>query len=270
MPSEENTLLDIYTLIMKEEDTLEWEQNFPGLQLLAKEPLMFDLGYSVVKINVLPCNGFDECSPIDIIDLTGAIALHQEYTNGFISDELGLGELNNIYVYEGAAYAMMGEMLTEDEKLNIIFNYIWPDHEKFTIDDLVYSASSLKEKIKWIPLKGNEDKLFGENIGKIGLANDENTTWTTWWAEIIEKLDFYIIVVDEDEIEDDEEDTPSKRSSIPYPDDEDDEEAWNDYYRRLSEKYYGDREYDDYGDDDYLFDIQDNYIDKWYEKKGYK
>lgn len=278
MPSEEKTLLDIYTLIMKEEDTINWKDNFPGLELLAKESCLVDSGYSIVKINVLPIEGYDDCTPQDLLDLTGGLMIHQEFTNGFIADEFGVETLGESYCWEGAAYLLMGEMLTEEEKLNILVNFVFKkDNGKYTIDDLAYSISSKEDKRKWYLLKGQEKNLFGENIGILGTVDEEHTvqeTWKTNWEHYTKELGFYIIIINEDDTDEEELiDMEYKyQNEIPYPEDLDDEEEWDRYYRQLEKKYYGDDYYFNDKDDDYMFDVDDeteDYLDKWYKKKGY-
>ena len=58
------------------------------------------------------------------MDITNAIAVHEEFTNGIITTPEGIEDLGEIYCWNGAGTCFLADMLTDIEKLTFLMTLV--------------------------------------------------------------------------------------------------------------------------------------------------
>ena len=157
------------------------------------------------------------------------LAVHEEYTNGFLILDNNLEDVNNIFPWATGGNYLMAELLTATEKMYILLAYLAVKNKvRPNIDDI----DIIGEKEVHCSLVDNIDKLFGENDVRHFAYKGEIIT--PLWIEMsvsIKGLDYSIMVVATDE---DDQDDPYSRYT------EYESDIWEDYY----DEVYG---YERYG-----------------------
>lgn len=177
----------------------------------------------------------------DVMDITGAIAVHEEWTHAIVTRDDVLDELSRTYPWAGGGMMFFGDMLTAYEKMYFLLKHLnQVDKTKegpWLVEDISYNLSKGDE---YKPLLDKVDLLFGNTIASIKYNNKEEVLY---WPPYIEDEGFFLAVID-DELEDEEEiETPKTKYPLTnYNDyDYDDDDYW-DYWERY--RNYSDR--DDY------------------------
>lgn len=247
----ENKYPERYTVIVNKKLVDTWEQDVPDFTILGQSDIWY--GDDLVCLKITPKVENGQYTVEDVFDLTDALMAHEEYTSGFFTDEASIEKLSDYYSWDGSAWTLIGDMLTEGEKIHILtmqFDLI--TGQKPLIKELEISTSTQKDKERvYRPIIGNVKELFGDNVTWFRFVPKDGAPAEIqgWWANIVPDCGLFIIILDYDEEEE-----------YDLEDDPDYEEAM-DLFRRDMEKeddYWGD--YMD--DEDYL------YLDKWYHKKG--
>lgn len=173
----------------------------------------------------------------DVLIETGALAVHEEFTNGVIVTSDTLETISDeIYTWNGAGGCLLGDMLTDLEKLDSIMKYFYTETKQAVgVDDITIRLS--KDGAKF-PIKNHLEELFD---GSAYSAHYKEHDCTIWWASIIEDLGFFLVVLDEEE-DDDEYEDPYENSRYPLS------------------RYYGEYDWGGYGYDDYDYD------DRYYKR----
>lgn len=189
-------ILDIRYVILTKKENIE-EFDFEEFELVRKMECLFDEDYMLAIIKVK-----DELIGYtldDIMEITDAIAIHEEYTKGIITTEDRFNKLSDIYCWSGSGSCLLADMLTETEKLSCLLQKLYiEEKENIDIDDIGISIS--KENVE-IPLSSNIDKLFSNDINSIYYKGNQSYLW---WPTVIEELGFFLVVLDEEDFNSDE------------------------------------------------------------------
>ena len=226
-----------YTVLVKKSMLETWEQDVPDFTILNKADIWY--GDDLVVLKITPKTKDGGFTVEDVFDLTDALMAHEEYTNGFFTDEDCIKELADYYAWDSAAWTLVGDMLTEGEKIHILITqFDLLTGERPLIKDIEFSTNTQKDHVKeYKPIIGNVKELFGDNITwfrfcpKDGAPAEING----WWATLVSECGLFIVILDFDkQVEDEEEEAM---------------DIW-----RKTEPYW---------DSDYY-----DYIDEWYDKHG--
>lgn len=202
-----------------------------GFNVLLCKDNPYNPEYIIAEIEA---EGNEPVSADEVLELTDALAVHEEYTTGVLIKEEDLDEIaDNIYSWEGSGTELIADMLTQIEKLSALFVFI---HDKTNTTPTIDKIDLAIDKDKpTVPLAEHVDDLFLDEI--YGVVVD-NIRHTVWWANIIESKGFTLIVLQDDETPykfEEEDDTPlyplANRGS-------EDNEYMRDYYRELWGDYY--------------------------------
>ncbi len=168
--------------------------------------------------------------PDDILCITNALAVHEEWSNAVIvrADELE-DIYNDLYPWPGAGSVLLGDMLTDMEKLNFLVQYFYIETKTLVeIKDIMIKKG--KDDMPE-PIEDNEELLFGDRLYSASFGNKETTLW---WQTILEESGLYIVVLDESLNEDDDDDDTETAKYLDYPwGSYDDYDYSDDYYKRL-------------------------------------
>lgn len=237
MPDKQDTILNIrYMALIKQETIDNWEDD--DFVLKKSIPCWLDQDYAIGMFEPVVADGGGYTAE-DVLTILDALAVHEEYTHGIITDTDRLNELCDIYSWAGSGGCLLADLLSEVERLSLIMNYLYIKYKvRIEIPDI---QIMIGKDTKPIPVDENIEKLFDDDVSKFIYKNEEETLW---WPFIIQDSGYFLVIIDpaldfEDEIEDEEDTT--------YP-------------LALPEHIWGDV-YDD--EDDYY-----NYIDKYYKQKG--
>ena len=174
----------------------------------------------------------------DVLVETGAIACHEEWTNGFLTTIEDVEKLSDLYSWSGGGEMMFAELLTENEKLSSILNRFYdldPQKQVKSIDKLMVQ---LEKDGQWFPLKENCEWLFTKDVHHIKYEDEDVSCW---WPEIIPADEFFLVILD-DTLDDEEDEEiekelghfkllpPNERKSQGY--------LWDDDYDYDDYKYY--------------------------------
>ena len=246
-----------YTIVVNKSIVDTWEKDVPDFTILNQADIWYD--DSLVCLEITPKVKDGGYTVEDVFDLTDALMAHEEYTSGFFTDESSIEKLADSYSWDGSAWTLIGDMLTEGEKIHILlmqFDLI--TGEKPLIKDLEYSTSLQKDPERiYKPIIGNVKDLFGDVATwfrfkpKDGAPAEING----WWANIVPDCGLFVIILDYDK---EEEYDYSEQLSL-LEEDPEYEEAMDLYRKEMEEEDYWNGYLDD---DDYA------YLDKWYDKKG--
>lgn len=228
MANEEKLLDKITWVILLEKKEAEaFKEDY--FRVVHKVEQCFNPDYILLQIE----SQFTDCeyTAEDVLIETGAIAVHEEFTNGVIITPDGLDILSDeIYTWNGSGTSFLGDMLTDMEKLDFLMKYIYTDtKEEVGVNDITVS---LEKDGPRYPVSEHLKELFD---GTAYSAFYKDKSYTIWWGTIVEDTGLFLVVLDEELAEDEDDAYESSR----YP---------------LS-RYYG---YDDYDwgspYDDYDYD----------------
>ena len=109
-------MLDIRYVILgrkKYIDNFDHEE----FELIRKIDCWFNDEYMLAEIRA---SAFADYTLEDVMEMTDSLAVHEEYTNGIITTNDNLDELNSIYCWSGAGACLLADMLTEAERLSCL------------------------------------------------------------------------------------------------------------------------------------------------------
>lgn len=207
--------------------------DYEGFKLIRKMECWVNDEYMLAEIQ--PINHFTDYALEDIMAFTDSLAIHEEYTNGIITTTDNLDKLGDIYCWSGAGSCLLGDMLTETEKLSCLLqNYYMVTKERIDVEDIGISISKNGPEI---PISDNLDKLFSNDVGSVFYKGKKEYLW---WPTIIEGLGYFLVVIDDELAELEDDDIPyclkedNSWGSL-YEENEYEDEAGhyiNDYYKR--------------------------------------
>ena len=224
-----------WTVLIDKKDLGEIDDE--SFSIIAKQEALFNNDYLIVEIE---SKYYDiDCTAQDIMDLIGAWAVHEEYTNAVITTPSGIDELSeNMYTWNGSGKNLISDMLTYNERIECLINWLSEERkEKVSIDDIQIKVD---KETPFVSLKDNQENIFVSDLDAVKCKSDE--TKTIWWPNIIKDKGFSIIIIDEDLDDDDDE-----QKLLPCHSSADDDKI-KDYYRDVWGRWgYDDDDYD-YGD----------------------
>lgn len=238
---QEPTIFDIprYTIMLESKyykEFMGYDANEEFIELDSEECL-YDDQYVIVVLE--PVDPTANYTVEDIMDITGAIAVHEEWTNAIVTQHYHFDELSQIYPWQGGGLTFYGDMMTASEKLKALLSFINKDKTQPVIlcDKIMYKIGKDGE------YKNLEDKtglLFGNNITNIKYNNKEEVLY---WPALIEDNGYYVAVIDPSLDDDEDDDEPSLLLPM--------KKAYNDFGPTVwdDEDYY----WAEYGYDDYDF-----------------
>lgn len=247
----ENKYPERYTVIVNKKLVDSWEEDVPDFTILSQADIWY--GDDLVCLKITPKTKDGGYTVEDVFDATDALIAHEEYTSGFFTDESSIEKLSDYYSWDGSAWTLIGDMLTEGEKIHILLmQFDLMTGEKPLLKELEISTSTTKDAERiYKPLIGNVQELFGDNVTWFRFCPKDGAPAEIqgWWANIVPDCGLFIIILDYDkEDEYDFENDPDYEEAVDLfcKEMEDEDDYWSDYM----------------GDEDYL------YLDKWYHKKG--
>lgn len=219
-----------WTILLDKKEADEFEEE--DFKVINRQDNLFSDDYAILEVEPLTVNS--EFTAEDVLTSTGALAVHEEFTNAVIITPDSLDEIaDEMYCWQGAGNVFLGDMLTDVERLNFLMKSIYEEYKNLvTVDKIEIKLSKDSQPL---PLADNVEKLFTNDAYSVIYEGNEITLW---WANVIEDKGLFLVVLDEDYEEEEEEEQkllPAPKYANPYYDD--------DYWREV----YG---YDDYDYDD--------------------
>lgn len=261
----ENKYPERFTILVNKNKLETWEEDAPDFTVLGESECWYAEDLVILKIQPKANNsGF---TVEDVFDLTDALVVHEEYSSGFFTDEASIKKVNEYYCWDGGAYSLMGDMLTEGEKIHLLiaqFDLI--TGQKPMLKEIEFTTDKYDVVNKtYKPLIKNAKEIFGDAVTKFRFTPKDGAPAELdgWWGTITPDCGFFMIILDYDEenLADGEE-----QLMLELEDDPDYEEAMDLFRREMEKDDYPWN--DDDGYDDYLYEDEIPYIDKWYAKKG--
>lgn len=261
----ENKYPERFTILVNKNILETWEEDVPDFTVLGESECWYAEDLVILKIQPKANNsGF---TVEDVFDLTDALVVHEEYSSGFFTDEASIKEVNEYYCWDGGAYSLMGDMLTEGEKIHLLiaqFDLI--TGQKPMLKEIEFTTDKYDVVNKTFkPLIKNAKEIFGDAVTKFRFTPKDGAPAELdgWWGTITPDCGFFMIILDYDEekLADAEE-----QLMLELEDDPEYEEAMDLFRREMEKDDYPWN--DDDGYDDYLYEDEIPYIDKWYAKKG--
>lgn len=224
-----------WTILLDKKEALEFEET--DFKVIARQENLFNDDYAILEIESLTFD--DGYTAEEVMTMTGALAVHEEFTNATITTPDSLDDIaDDMYCWQGAGNIFLGDMLTDIERLNFLMKSLYDEYKNLVTVDKI--EIKLTKDSQPIPLSDNVEKLFTNDAYSIIYEGHETTLW---WANIIEDRGLFLVVIDEDyEDEDDDEDV---KKLLPAP--------------KYTNPYY------DYWDDVYGYDSYD-YDDRYYQR----
>ena len=227
----QTSLFDEYprwTILLSKEEAEDFEET--EFRVVAHQDNLFTNEFVILTIEALTIDG--EYTADDILTATGAIAVHEEYTNAVLIQSYDLEDIaEDIYTWNGSGRVFLADMLTDIERLNFLMKNIYDNYKTpVSVDTL---SIRLKKDEEPIPVKGNVEKLFTDDIYSV-IYNDKEIH--IWWADIIENRGLFLAILDEDmidiDLDDDVKKLPAPKYTYPYDDNDDDDydDYWDRYY----------------------------------------
>jgi len=175
---------------------LEGEQfDETGFKVLHKKTHMFSDDYMILEIESLVPD--TELSAYDILTITDALAVHEEFTNGVLVTPDSVEIIaEEIYSWNGAGSCLIGDMTTELERSRFITLYFYNKLKSNITDSPI--MLQLQKDGPMIPMSDNVDTLFDNDIYAISCGTESECVW---WPTFIENQGMYLIVLDESEEE---------------------------------------------------------------------
>lgn len=222
--NEQYTLFDRlrWVIMLPKKEADEWEDT--DFKLIYKGTSSFTDEYQTLLIEPLTTDC--QYTADDVMDITNAIAVHEEFTNGIITTPEGIEDLGEIYCWNGAGSCFLADMLTDVEKLTFLMSHFYTEKkELIEVKDIDIVVQKDGPRV---PLADNIDKLFTRDIYQIVWKEEEISIW---WAFVIEDVGLFLAIIDDElyEDDDDEEDVKSLPAPRDYAD-YDDLYPWRDYY----------------------------------------
>lgn len=222
--NEQSTLFDRlrWVIMLPKKEAEKWEDT--DFKLVAKGTNTFTDDYQTLLIEPLTSDA--QYTAEDVMEITDAIAVHEEFTNGILTTPEGVEELGDgVYCWQGAGSCFLADMLTDVEKLTFLMSHLYTEKkELITIEDI---DIIINKDGPTIPLAENVDKLFTNDVYKIIWKTEEISVW---WAFVIEDVGLFLIVLDDElaweEEEEDVKQLPAPRDYAGY----DDLYPWGNYY----------------------------------------
>lgn len=225
--NEQYTLFDKlrWTIMLPKKEAEAWEDT--DFKLVATGTNTFTDDYRVLLIE--PLTSDCQYTAEDVLEITDALAVHEEFTNGILTTPEGVDELgDNVYCWNGAGNCFLADMLTDVEKLAFLLSHLYTEKkELITVGDIDLILSKDGPRV---PLSDNTDKLFTDDVFKIVWKTEEISVW---WAFVIEEAGLFLVVLDDELLWEDEEEDDEDVKKLPAPRDYagyDDLYPWGNYY----------------------------------------
>lgn len=217
--SEQKTMVrPRWTIILREEDAEKWQDI--DFQMVHKVENAFSPEYTMclIQSHTLDC----EYSAYEVMEITGALAVHEEYSMAVVTSPDGVEEMGwFMYNWTGGGSYMLGDMLTDIERLQILMDSLYQDHQDIiNIADIKISTA---KDGPLVPLGNRIDELFTKDV--YSLQYKDNDPYIVWWGGLIDKKGYFLAVVDEEgEDEEDNKVIPFSAGYRRY------DTYWDDYY----------------------------------------
>lgn len=203
-----------WVLIMNKEEALKWKDI--EFHLISKKESDYSDDYYLMLIEAFT----DECdyTAQEVMEITGALAIHEEYSRAVIMDPIGAQELGDfVYNWEGAGNYLFGDMLTDIERLQLLMLSLYEEYQNIVNINDVYI--SIGKDLPYMPLGNNISALFKDDIYGVQYGNNEPLI--VWWGGLVEHKNFFVAILTDEEEEDDTKAPGYNRYSGGW---------WDDYY----------------------------------------
>lgn len=173
----------------------------------------------------------------DVLVETGAIACHEEWTNGFITTIEDVESLSDLYSWAGGGEMLFAELLTETEKLSALLNHFYELDPQKQIKSVDKISIQLEKNGEWLPLQDNTEMLFTKDVHHVKYEDDD---FACWWPSLIPVEEFFLVILD-DTLDDEDDDEELKKELGHFnllPPNERKGYLWDDDYDYDDYKYY--------------------------------
>ena len=174
-------------------------------------------------------------TPEDVLAETGAIACHEEWTNGFVTTIEDVEQVNDLYGWNGGGETLFSELLTDTEKLSALLNHLYeldPQKQIKSVNDIFIQ---LEKDGEWFPLADNIEMLFTKDIHHFKYKEED---YSCWWPSIIPTDEFFLVLLDDTLDDEDEKDEKTQGPFNLLPPDKRKDWYWDDDYDYDDYKYY--------------------------------
>lgn len=207
-----------WVIILQKAEALKWQD--VDFKMVARVECDYSEDYYLMLIEAFT-NDCDYTAQ-EVMEITGALAIHEEYSKAVIMDPLGAQELGDfVYNWEGGGNYLLGDMLTDIERLQLLMYSLYEEYEGVINLSDVYI--SIGKDLPYMPLGNNILNLFTEDI--YGLQYGDNEPLVVWWGGLIEHKGHFVVILDEDNEDEEEDKTPVNSGYKRYYSD-----WWDEYY----------------------------------------
>ena len=170
-----------YTLFVNTDHVKEIEELDEYL-VLTQKPCMYANGkYSVIVFTIL--DQTPECyDPETILEVMGGLVLHEDGSNCFLMLENDIGEVADIFCWDGAANILMSEMLTADDKRVLLEKK--KEKEGYEGDILINLGT--RQEPQWTGLNCRSNAMF-DDTSTIYQLGAKGPVTDIWWPFLIEE-----------------------------------------------------------------------------------
>ena len=209
-----------WTILLDKKEADEFEET--EFKVISRQDNLFNENYAILEIESLTFG--DEYTAEDVLSSTGALAVHEEFTNAIVTTPDSLDDIaDDMYCWQGAGVVFLGDMLTDIERLNFLMKKLYEETKTLVTVDKI--ELRLTKDGDTVPLADNVESLFTNDCYSVIFEGKETTLW---WASIIEDRGLFLVVIDEDYEDDEEEEVkkllPAPKYTDPYS------EYWDDIY----------------------------------------
>lgn len=208
-------------------DFLQDPDTGDGITVVYHKPCLFDSeNFTIVLIEVISNNAYDGDLEV-LLNTYNGMVIHEEWSNYFCMLEDDINKIKDTFCWSGGAECLMGEMLTPEEKHNILEQA----QKKMNTPGLIYGKKSGSDS-SWENLQLKKEELFNDVYQKIRYGNMGDGE-IIWWPTLIEEYMNFSFLIQSDDVDDeDEDDNPSRKPAypnIPSPWDDEDNYYYHDY-----------------------------------------
>lgn len=157
----------------------------------------------------------EDLEPENILDGVGALALHEDGSNCFLVLESDLTELETLFDWDGAASMLMSELLTAEDKVNLLYQ----DTKHYSEGDKVWLNVGTRESAIWRLIENATDHMFLDTTFQYRFGDINSHNAEIWWPILLDSVGGFYFVIQKETPEEEEEEKflfPVVRQPNPY------------------------------------------------------
>lgn len=178
-----------FTLLISNSNLAALKEDDPDYMVLASKPLWYSDEYSIAELMILSEDPTDY-DPEVILNSLGGLVYHEEYTNGFLILDYDIQEVANIYCWDGAGSALMGDMLTITDKTGCLLKKCRKENPYAS--DIYIAIDEKKGDFKNITEAAMAVFTDESCCYKFGLAGKPVDIW---WPYLLDEIGGYYFII---------------------------------------------------------------------------